>query len=50
MHAIIITFMDNIPTQILNVLSAEKKDIYTEIVLEKVSLVDNKARILCHLA
>ena len=46
---IIITSPDNVPMQISNVMSVEKRDIYTGTVLGRVNMVDNKARILRHL-
>ena len=46
MRAITIIPPDNVPTQILNVMSVEKRDIYTGTVLGRVSLVDNKSRII----
>ena len=45
-RVITITSPNNVPTQILNVMSAERKNIYTRTVLEKISLMDNKAKIL----
>ena len=48
-HAITITSPDNTHMQILNVMYAERRDIYTETVLRKVSFMDNKTKIPRHL-
>lgn len=48
-HAIITTPPGYIYTQISNVMFVVETDIYTRTVLERVSLVDNKARIPYHL-
>ena len=47
-RAIAIISPDNVHMQISNGMSAERRDIYTGTVLERVSLVDNKARIPRH--
>lgn len=49
MYTITIISPNNIFTQISNIIAIEKRDIYTGTILEKVDLVDNKAKIPCHL-
>lgn len=49
MREIITTSLGYVHMQISNVMFAMRRDIYTRTVLGRVSLVDNKARIPCHL-
>lgn len=47
-YAINIISLDNILMQISNIMFVEKKNIFTITILEKFSLIDNKARVLRH--